>query len=497
MKLSNWMEWRDADDKQRNSHWDDGTLGKPCKRPHSTPEQPVHVFRRQWTRVIKPGDGRWKSRICLDGSKRAAPWLRDPVATYASCIGMPCMRLFFALCAVENKNITFSDTHNAFQNAPPPTIPCCIRVDDAIADWYKRPFSVTLDPNEDVIPLDKALQGHPEAGALWEKFIGGILENDLKLKNTVHERNIYTGELLGKNFLMCRQVDDYAHGSESPDAGKAFCERASAHVKTEYKGMGTEDAHGMSFHYNGVDVRQTAHYIKIDCETYLVGVFQTHGWEVPERNQGDTHTQVPMAPDKVDKLQKLDGPTEGSVDALTLQTRMKFSYRQVLGELLFAYVICRLDIGYAVVFLTRFSLAPHEEHYIAVKNVVCYLRRTKSYGLVYWRKQPLKGLPVVPLDMPPIDPNLPPFPELPLDELVGFVDAAHATDLKTRRSVTGYVLLFALAAVAYKVRLQATVATSSTEAEFISAVSCAKDAKYIRSILTELRPETERCNCTS
>ena len=27
MKLSNWLEWRDADDKQLNQHFDAGTIG--------------------------------------------------------------------------------------------------------------------------------------------------------------------------------------------------------------------------------------------------------------------------------------------------------------------------------------------------------------------------------------------------------------------------------------------------------------------------------------
>jgi hypothetical protein len=48
-------------------------------------------------------------------------------------------------------------------------------------------------------------------------------------------------------------------------------------------------------------------------------------------------------------------------------------------------------------------------------------------------------------------------------QLTGFVDAAHANDLRNRRSTTG-----------------------STEAEFIAAVSAAKAAKYLRAILLDL-----------
>jgi hypothetical protein len=40
--------------------------------------------------------------------------------------------------------------------------------------------------------------------------------------------------------------------------------------------------------------------------------------------------------------------------------------------------------------------------------------------------------------------------------------------------------------IAYKSKVQSTVSTSSTEAEFIAAVQAAKIAKYLRSILHEL-----------
>jgi hypothetical protein len=69
---------------------------------------------------------------------------------------------------------------------------------------------------------------------------------------------------------------------------------------------------------------------------------------------------------------------------------------------------------------------------------------------------------------------------------VGYVEAAHATDVRTRRSVTGFVFTFAGAAVAYKSKLQSICATSSTEAEFLAAVHSAKTAKYLRSVLCDL-----------
>ena len=105
---------------------------------------------------------------------------------------------------------------------------------------------------------------------------------------------------------------------------------------------------------------------------------------------------------------------------------------------------------------------------------------------MYVRPSPLAGLPDVPFDFLDLDPELASFPTFERDELVGFLDAAHATDLTTRRSVTGFLVFYCCAAIAWKSRLQSLVATSSTEAEFYAAVACAKVVKYLRYILQEL-----------
>jgi len=77
------------------------------------------------------------------------------------------------------------------------------------------------------------------------------------------------------------------------------------------------------------------------------------------------------------------------------------------------------------------------------------------------------------------DPKLPLFPKYELAELVAFADAAYAMETKTKRSVTSYVIVFGGASVAYKAKLQATIATSSTKAEFIAAVYTAKAVKHL------------------
>ena len=59
-------------------------------------------------------------------------------------------------------------------------------------------------------------------------------------------------------------------------------------------------------------------------------------------------------------------------------------------------------------------------------------------------------------------------------------------DLKTRRSVTGYLLILCGTAIAWKSRIQPVVVTSLTEAKFYARVTYAKTTKYLHYVLEEL-----------
>ena len=201
MKLPNWPVWDAAFDKQLDTHHEDGTLGEPVPRPPTVDGVRPNVLRVHWTNLVKT-DGRRKCRSCIDGSKCAAPWLRDMASTYASCVSQPSMRLFFALSAAEGYYITIGDTTNAFQKSPPPTKQCYLEIDDAYRSWYKKRFGKDVDPRTHVIPVLKALQGHPEAGALWEKMINAILVDIFGFQATMHERNLYRGRVDGKDVLI-------------------------------------------------------------------------------------------------------------------------------------------------------------------------------------------------------------------------------------------------------------------------------------------------------
>jgi hypothetical protein len=268
-RLPNWPEWDAAFDAQLDAHVAAGTFGAPVPRPTLVDGEPPNILRIQWSNLVKP-DGTRKARACIDGSKRAAPWLHHFAQTYASCIEQPCQRLFFAVAAAMGLVVTVGDTTNAFQQSPPPTRKCFLQIDDAVRSWYKKRHNKDIDPAKFVIPLERALQGHPEAGALWEKMIVGILEGpELGFTSTTHERNLYRGKIDGELILVCRQVDDFAIATKNTSTAEKLIAIINRHATTSSKGIGTPSDQGIRMRYNGLDVHQTRDYIKLSCETYI------------------------------------------------------------------------------------------------------------------------------------------------------------------------------------------------------------------------------------
>lgn len=101
------------------------------------------------------------------------------------------MRLLFALSTALGLIVSFADTKNAFQQLLPPAEQHCLEINDACRSWHCKRLGKGVDPKERIIPVNKVLQGHPEASTLWEKMAAGALESgELSFKAMMHERNL-------------------------------------------------------------------------------------------------------------------------------------------------------------------------------------------------------------------------------------------------------------------------------------------------------------------
>ena len=61
----------------------------------------------------------------------------------------------------------------------------------------------------------------------------------------------------------------------------------------------------------------------------------------------------------------------------------RIPYASAVGRLMYAMLCTRPDICYAIGIVSRYQSNPRMGHWIAVKHILKYLRRTRDYMLVY------------------------------------------------------------------------------------------------------------------
>ena len=115
-----------------------------------------------------------------------------------------------------------------------------------------------------MIPILSAMQGHPESPCLWEKHADAIL-CELGLTPTIHEPCLNSGIINGKRLILMRQVDDFAIAALDSHTADLLLDMLDDKLSIPIKRQGLLDM------YNGIDVLQSRHYVKISC-TSLLGV---------------------------------------------------------------------------------------------------------------------------------------------------------------------------------------------------------------------------------
>ena len=73
-------------------------------------------------------------------------------------------RIFWTTVASKNLIVRGADASNAFAETKVPDIPIFVRVDKQYQEWYKYKFRKNI-PDRYVLPVYKALQGHPKSSS--------------------------------------------------------------------------------------------------------------------------------------------------------------------------------------------------------------------------------------------------------------------------------------------------------------------------------------------
>jgi hypothetical protein len=150
------------------------------------------------------------------------------------------------------------------------------------------------------------------------------------------------------------------------------------------------------------------------------------------------------------------------------QMQESWSYRSVVGMLLYLSTNTRPDIAFAVSQVARLSHNPKKSHASAIKTIVRYLQRTYDKGMI-----------------------VKPTGDLTLD---CYVDAdftgLHRRDPdsspSSAKSRTGYIITLGGCPILWKSHLQSEISLSTLEAEYSALSSAMRTLLPLRAMLLEL-----------
>ena len=128
-------------------------------------------------------------------------------------------------------------------------------------------------------------------------------------------------------------------------------------------------------------------------------------------------------------------------------------YASAVESLMYAMLCTMPDICFAIGMVSRYQSDPGEEHWIVVKHIFKYLRRTRDYMLVFQ------------------DESLVP---------IGYTDSDFQSDRESRKSTSGYVFTLGGGAVSWRCVKQSSIADSTMEAKYIAASEASKEAIGLR-----------------
>ena len=322
---------------------------------------------------------------------------------------------------------------------------------DQSKPYYVRlPKGVTIpghpDPYSTVYKLKKPLYGLAISSKAWsdtlKKF---LLANDFTSVNSSDTLFIYKHK--NTVILFLAHVDDCLITGTPRRALDNIITRLLSRFQGRNEGEATR--------FVGVNIRRDplTHSTTISQEHLIQDLLEKH------KNEVLTPAITPMSPGT------LLLPTKDDIPPVTNPLLTK-KYQKLCGSVMYLSVWTRPDISFTVQQLAKYMANPQPHHWNAAIHLLRYLKHTPILGITYTKSQ-----------------------HGPDHRLDAFADSDFASCPITRRSYNAFINMLGGGAVSWRCRQQKSVATSTTESEFVSASNCADEVLWIRRILEYFAPQ--------
>lgn len=142
-------------------------------------------------------------------------------------------------------------------------------------------------------------------------------------------------------------------------------------------------------------------------------------------------------------------------------------YQAIIGSLNYLMNCSRPNLAYAVNHLPQFASCLAEQHILAVKRVLCYLRHTPKSHLL----------------LGPVSSS--PDSTLSCLHIQGWFDASWADNPDDRHSTFGYALVYGSSGLLWNSKKYRATTLSTTDAEYVVVTELTRELSFIRNIFEE------------
>jgi len=421
-------EWKTAMDEEMRSLYENNTwvLEDLPAGSRTIPVKWVYKLKKSPTGVVE----RFKARLVAKGYKQREGIDFDEV--YAPVSKHSSLRAVLALAAAEDLELHVLDIKTAFLNG---------ELEETV--YIDQPPG--YEQGSKVAHLRRALYGLRQAPRAWHLRLKQELES-MGFEASDADPGLFTSQHKTGLITMLVYVDDLLIAAHS-SAAVSF-------VKDKImKAFDTRDL-GEASSFLGMSIQRdrASGSIKLAQSNMVNELAEKYGL-ADAKPKG-----VPLSP--ATQLSKLGGEPLDTAEN---------PYSALVGSMLYLSVCTRPDIAQAVGVLCKYMAAPTSEHWAAARGVLRYLMSTAALGITF---------------------GVGSGGSSSCSELLGYSDADFAGDVDTRRSTTAYVFLLNHGAISWSSRRQTTVAASTAEAEYMAEASAAKEAIWLRKLLSSLGKPT-------
>ena len=373
---------------------------------------------------------KFKARLVIQGFSQE--FGVDYSDTFSPTVKIKSIKFLLAIATQEDLEIQQLDFKTAFLNAS---------LDEEI--YMKFPQGYDKPSGEyNCLKLDKALYGLKQAPRAWWLQLDQFL-NELGYRATPLDECLYFKKVNDKYVYLTIYVDDTL----------AFYHKSIEHIWLK-------DKQHIINRYKIDDIGEAKWILKMEIirdrknntlrlsqSNYIQAIFQNLTGIDPEELKPSGHPfkyeDLSVIPEKVNpKLSELLNESQHTL------------YRSIVGSLLYAANITRIDLSFIVGHLARYCTKPTQYHLEAAKQALRYVHATTDLQLEFHKAENL--------------------------EVIIYTDSSWGDNRDDRKGTGGHVTMFNNRPVAWQSKKHSTTPLSSTEAEYYALANAVREAIFIK-----------------